>query len=166
MAGSLPKSIEAFHKIPNARLAIIASMWHAECVDSMVQKAEEVLLSLEVKPEDLSVHRLPGSFELPSAARMLFELDPKLDAIIAFGVVLQGATTHDTTVIHNVMQGFSLVSDRFGKPIINEVIGVTCLEDARKRSGDSEWNKGIEAAFAVSELLHWHRGLVNQSNIT
>ena len=121
----------------------------------MVEKAHEILLDLGVRDENISVHRLPGSLELPFAARALFETDPNLDAILAFGVVLKGATTHDETVIQNVVHGFSLVSDRFGKPIINEVIGVTKIEDAQKRSGESEWNKGIEAAFAVSELLHW-----------
>ena len=159
MAGGLPKPREEFHKIPGAKLGIIASMWHAQCVDSMVDRAKEILLELEVKEADLSVHRLPGSLELPFAAGTLFEHDPELDALLAFGVVLTGATTHDATVIQNVVHGFSLVSDRFGKPIINEVIGVTKMEDAEKRSGESDWNKGVEAAFAVSELLHWQRSL-------
>ena len=161
MAGSLPKSIEQFHKLPGARLAIVGSMWHAECVDSMMEKARALLLQLQVRSEDIAVHRVPGSLELPYAARILFEADPNLDAILAFGVVLTGATTHDASVLQNVVHGFSLVTDRFAKPIINEVIGVSNLDDARKRSGDSEWNKGIEAVFAVSELLHWRRSLTS-----
>jgi 6,7-dimethyl-8-ribityllumazine synthase len=51
------------------------------------------------------------------------------------------------------------VSDRFQKPIINEVIGVTNIEDAVKRSGTNNWNKGLEAVFALSELLSWKRNL-------
>ncbi len=159
MAGGLPKPVEKFHKIPHAKLAIVASMWHAECVDSMIGKALELLSGLGVKDENISVHKIPGSLELPYAARTLFEVDPALDAILAFGIVLKGATTHDNSVIQNVVQGFGLVSDRFGKPIINEVIGVTDMEDAKKRSGDSANNKGIEAVFAVSELLHWEKNL-------
>jgi 6,7-dimethyl-8-ribityllumazine synthase len=159
MAGGLPKPQEAFHKIPGAKLAIIASMWHSECVEAMVERAKLVLLDLEVREENIAVHRLPGSLELPYAAARLFETDSKLDAVLAFGVVLTGATTHDATVIQNVVQGFSMVSEKFGKPIINEVIGVTDIEDAKKRSGDGPWNKGLEAAFAVSELLHWQKSL-------
>lgn len=155
MAGALPKPKEQFHKIPTARLAIIASMWHSECVNSMINCARSLLFNLEVSTENLTVHRVPGSLELPFAARVLFELDPKLDAIIAFGVVLKGATTHNDSVIQNVVNGFSLVSDRFGKPIINEVIGVSNIEEARLRSADNDNNKGVEAVFAVSELLHW-----------
>lgn len=163
MAGSLPKKREQFHQIPGARIAIIASLWHGEIIEAMIERASSELAGLGVAAGDLFVHRLPGSMELPFAARRLFETDPTLDAIIAFGVVLKGATTHDDSVIHQVLSGFAEVSSKFGKPIINEVIGVTNLDDARKRADDSESNKGFEAAFALSELLHWIRQLSKPS---
>ncbi len=159
MAGYLPKSVEAFHKIPNAKIAIIAAMWHPDCVNAMIERTKKELLAVDVKPENISVHSIPGSLELPYAARCLFEHDASIDAVIAFGVVLQGATTHDDSVIQTVVDGFSRVSDRFHKPIINEVIGVTSIEDAEKRSDDSTANKGVEAVFALTELLHWKHSL-------
>lgn len=159
MAGGLPKLQDQFHKIPNARIAIIGSMWHPECVDSMIERATNELLALDVKAENIQVHHVPGALELPFAARQLFAKYDYLDAVIAFGVVLKGATTHDDTVLQNVVDGFLSVSDRFNKPIINEVIGVITLEDAHKRSDDSVWNKGFEAVFALSELLHWKNHL-------
>ncbi|ODS24287.1 6,7-dimethyl-8-ribityllumazine synthase [Candidatus Endobugula sertula] len=155
MAGLLPKPITEFHKIPGARIAIIAAMWHPECVDAMVKRTMTELLATGVEAADISTHYLPGSLELPYAARCLFEKDPSLDAVIAFGVVLKGDTTHDDHVMQHVVNGFGRVSDRFHKPIINEVIGVNSLEDARKRSNDSIANKGVEAVFALTELLHW-----------
>lgn len=160
MAGHLPKPPKDFPKIPGAKVAIIASMWHAACVNRMIMRAQCELAGVGVPPTDVEVHRLPGSLELPYAARTLFEHRPYLDAIIAFGVVLKGATTHDSTVIEQVLQGFTLVTDRFKKPIINEVIGVTDLADAERRSGDDEGNKGVEAVFALAELLSWQRALV------
>lgn len=159
MAGYLPKPVEQFHKIPTAKIAIIAAMWHRDCVDAMIARAKQELLALDVQESNISVHFIPGSLELPYAARSLFEADSELDAVIAFGVVLKGATTHDDAVIQTVVDGFSRVSDRFHKPIINEVIGVTSIEDARQRSDDSIANKGVEAVFALSELLHWKASL-------
>ena len=159
MAGGLPKSREQFHKIPNARVAIIASMWHPKCVDAMIDRAKRELTAAGMKESKITVHRLPGSMELPYAARALFETQPELDAIIAFGVVLKGATTHDAAVIHQVLQGFNAVTERFGKPIINEVIGVSDIKDAEQRSGESDLNKGLEAVFALTELLHWRKSL-------
>lgn len=159
MAGFLPKPVEQFHKIPNARVAIIAAMWHPQCVNNMVDRTVKELLALDVKESNISTHLLPGSLELPYAARCLFENDATLDAVIAFGVILKGDTTHDDSVLQNVVEGFGRVSDRFHKPIINEVIGVKTVEDAQKRSDDSVANKGVEAVFALSELLHWKSNL-------
>ncbi len=159
MAGFLPKPVDEFHKIPGARIAIISAMWHPQCVNNMVERTIQELLALEVREEDISTHTLPGSLELPYAARCLFEKDETLDAVIAFGVVLKGDTTHDDSVLQNVVDGFGRVIDRFHKPIINEVIGVKTLEDAEKRSDNTVANKGVEAVFALSELLHWKRQL-------
>ena len=159
MAGYLPKAPSDFYKIPQARIAIITAMWHPECVDAMVARAQQELLAVDVQPENIAVHTLPGSLELPYAARCLFESDPGLDAIIAFGVVLKGDTTHDDSVIQTVVDGFSRVSDRFNKPVINEVIGVKSIADALKRSDQSIANKGVEAVFALTELLHWRASL-------
>ncbi|MGS2717474.1 6,7-dimethyl-8-ribityllumazine synthase [Eionea flava] len=159
MAGFLPKPVSDFHSIPNARVAIIASMWHPECVDAMVNRAVDELLAVNVDRKNISTHILPGSLELPYAARCLFESDSRLDAVIAFGVVLKGDTTHDDHVMQQVVDGFGRVSDRFHKPIINEVIGVNNIEDAQKRSDDSVANKGVEAVFALTELMRWQASL-------
>ncbi len=159
MAGFLPKPVNEFHKIPHARVAIIAAMWHPECVNAMVERTVKELLAVDVNEKNISTHFLPGSLELPYAARCLFEKDNTLDAVIAFGVVLKGDTTHDEHVMQNVVDGFGRVSDRFHKPIINEVIGVNTVEDAQKRSDASISNKGVEAVFALSELLYWKKSL-------
>jgi 6,7-dimethyl-8-ribityllumazine synthase len=159
MAGFLPKNAADFHKIPRARIAIIAAMWHPQFIDAMIERAYRELLAVDVAAKNLSVHKVPGSLELPFASRCLFESDHDLDAIIAFGIVLKGETTHDHSVIQTVVDGFSRVTDRFHKPIINEVIGVASLEDARQRSDDSVANKGVEAVFALTELLLWRNSL-------
>jgi len=157
MAGKLPKNPEQFHRIDGARIAIISSQWHEQFVTRMVKRCEAELIRLGV--QSCEKHLLPGSLELPYAARMLFEKRDYLDAIVAFGIVLKGATTHDSSVLQQVVHGFSLVSDRYQKPIVNEVFGVTDLSDAEKRSGDDNSTKGVEAAFALSELIAWQRGL-------
>ncbi len=159
MGAGLPKTTAQFHKIPHARIAIIASSWHSEYVDAMIDRAQKELLALDVKAENIIVHKLPGSLELPFAASLLFEEDPRIDAILAFGVVLEGITSHDEMVLNGVFEGFMDVTKRFKKPVINEVIGVASLEDAQKRSGDNIMNKGVEAVYAASELLHWVKGV-------
>jgi 6,7-dimethyl-8-ribityllumazine synthase len=165
MAGGLPKKAKDFHKIPHARIGVLGSMWHAHCVDAMIARACAELAACEVKDENIEVHRVPGSLELPYAAGILFEHNPELDAILAFGVVLQGKTAHNESVLNNVVHGFSLVTDRFRKPLINEVIGVSSIRDAEERASDDEKNKGLEAVFALTELLYWKESLFRRASL-
>lgn len=164
MAGFLPKEPSQFHKLSGAKIAIIASMWHHECVNEMVNRAVDVLIRIEVLKSDIFIHKIPGSLELPLAAKLIFENNPQIDAILAFGVVLKGATTHDSSVIQAVVDGFNRISLDFGKPIINEVIGVSSIDDAKKRSAEGSSNKGLEAVFAVSEFLSWSKLIKEQIN--
>ena len=156
MTGHLPKQVENFKNLNKANIAIIASSWHSEIIDQMINSSKELLEKLDAS--SISVHSLPGSLELPLAAKILFSKNDKLDAIIAFGVILKGDTTHNETVEREVANGFTLVSQEFSKPIINEVIGVSDIKFAAQRAQ----SKGIEAVYAVSEFLNWqhkdHRG--------
>lgn len=160
MAGMLPTSPDAFKPIPWAKIAIISSLWHQDIIHKMISVAQQALIRLGIPENQIMLHYLPGSLELPYAADMLFTKYTDLDAILAFGVVLKGITNHDSSVLDSVIQGFNWVGQRHHKPIINEVIGVSTLEDARKRAGDDHQNKGLEAVFAVSELLYWKKFLL------
>lgn len=156
MAGEFPFAEECFKPIPWANVAIIASQWHREYLDVMVESTQQILSTkLQLEPQNVETHYLPGAYELPFAARTLYEQRPKLDAIIAFGIVLKGETTHDASVVNSVVQGFSSVMSEYKKPIINEVIGVTDIAHAKAR----QEFKGKEAAFALSQLLNWQREL-------
>ena len=149
MAGHLPKQVEDFKRIDGANIAIIASSWHRDIVDKMVLSSKEHLERLG--SSNISTHILPGSLELTLAAKILFSKNNRLDAIIAFGVILKGETSHNETVEREVANGFTLVSQEFSKPIINEVIGVKDIEFAKQRAK----SKGIEAVYALSEFLDW-----------
>ena len=153
MAGHLPKQVESFKSLENSNIAIITSSWHVEIINEMVSSAKELLNKLGNK--SISLHTLPGSLELPLAAKILFNKNDKLDAIIAFGIILKGDTSHNETVEREVANGFTLVSQEFSKPIINEVIGVSDIEFAKQRAT----SKGIEAVYAVSEFLSWKKNL-------
>lgn len=156
MAGHLPKTLENFSKVPGAKVAIIGSSWHREIIDEMIRSCESSLLSIEVKKEDIEIHFAPGSHEIPLYAKLLLEKKPDLDGVITFGVVLKGGTTHNDSVLQAVVNGFLQLSLEYSKPIINEVIGVDKLIDAKERATD----KGLEAAFAFSEAIAFKRSLL------
>lgn len=155
MAGLLPKEPSNFHKIPSKKVAIVCSMWHKEYVSKMANRAYQELLLCGVKEENIQIHNIPGSLELPLAANILFDTQSELDAIIAFGIVMQGETLHNESVLESVVHGFSAITLKHNKPIINEVIGVKSLKEAEARSKEDDNNKGLEAVFALSEILNW-----------
>ncbi len=153
----LPKTPDKFVHIPGTKVAIIASMWHRDIIEAMVASAKTQLLSIGLEEKNILITWAPGSHELPLYAKLLFEKHHNLDGVIAFGVVLRGGTTHNESVIQAVVNGFINLTIEQAKPIINEVIGVDNIEDARKRAAD----KGIEAVFAFSEVVAFKRSLIS-----
>jgi len=142
-------------EINDARIAILAGRWYTECINSLLEKC---LAELErnncPKP---AVHFLPGSYEFPLAIRRLLRNDSKIEAVIAFGIVVKGDTDHADMIRDEVRDGFSKVMFEFDVPIIMEVMVVRDIQHAIDRSQDNEKNKGIEAARAALEVIAWRR---------
>jgi 6,7-dimethyl-8-ribityllumazine synthase len=142
-------------RVEGAKTAIIISKWYREFTDSMVKRCLEVLSAAGcVTPK---VHVVPGSLEIPLAAKRLVENDPELESIIVFGVILKGDTYHFEMVKDLANSGLERVMFEHDIPIINEIIPVDTLEYVRARSGDDDKNKGLEAGLAAVEIMAWRR---------
>ena len=140
-----------------AKVAILRSKWYGHLVDSMHRRCAAVLAAKGV--DDVTAHVLPGSFEFPYAANELAHRQPKPDAIICLGVVVKGDTYHFEMIVDECVRGLGAVSRAARVPIINEVLPVTNIGQAEARAADDEFNKGIEAAAAAIEIIHWRRQL-------
>ena len=145
-----------------ARVAILRSKWYGEIVQSLYDKCAAVLRAKGVSR--IESHILPGCFEFPYAAAQLTsepanKAQPPLDAIICLGVVLKGDTYHFEMIVDECVRGLGEVSRSALVPIINEVLPVTDIAQAQARAADDEFNKGIEAAAAAIEIIHWQRQL-------
>lgn len=142
-------------KIDGGKTAIIMSKWYREYTDSMVNKCLDILrMAGCVEPK---VHVVPGSLEIPLAAKRLAETDPSLEAIIVFGVILKGDTYHFEMVKDLANSGIERVMFENDIPIINEILPVDSLEYVKARSGDNDKNKGFEAGLAAVEIMLWRR---------
>ncbi|MBI5365155.1 MAG: 6,7-dimethyl-8-ribityllumazine synthase [Planctomycetes bacterium] len=136
------------------RIAIVAARWHEELTGAMVASARDELLAAGVEAENLHVVWAPGSFELPIlAARAAAEVD----AVLAFGVVIQGETQHDHWVAHGAVTGLMLASLQHETPIHLGVLTCKTIEQARARAlphaKGGEQDKGREVARAALETL-------------
>lgn len=149
-------AVDALPMVPDAEVAVLRSKWYADIVESMYAACAPVLTA---KGARLHAHVLPGCFEFPFAAAELCRANQNLAAIVCLGVVLKGETYHFEMIVNECVRGLGEVSRRHHIPIINEILPVTDLAQARQRTGDDPFNKGIEAAAAAIEIIHWRRHL-------
>ena len=154
--------ISRLPRIENARVAILISRWHSELVNSMSRKCQALLKRQGAT--EVSEHIMAGTLEFPWAARQLIESRDGLEAVICLSVVLKGDTMHFEMIVNECARGLGEVALTFGIPVINEVLPVANIEQARLRSGEDDLNKGIEAAAAAVESIAWKRSLQDGSH--
>ncbi len=139
------------------RICILQSKWHFNLVQSMTEACTRVLAQAGYTKID--VHTLPGSLEVPLAARDLLAEDSAghIDAVICFGVIVKGDTLHFEMISQESMRGLGAVMHEFRRPVIVEILPVFTEQQAIDRASDDDFNKGIEAAVAAIEMIAWRR---------
>jgi 6,7-dimethyl-8-ribityllumazine synthase len=129
------------------RIVVIAATWHTQIMDGLLEGALRALDDAGV--EDVTVIRVPGSFELSIAAARAATTG--VDAVVALGVVIRGGTPHFEYICQAAAMGLTDVSTRTGVPIGFGVL--TCDNEAQafERAGlkGSREDKGAEAANAA-----------------
>ncbi|PYK18412.1 MAG: 6,7-dimethyl-8-ribityllumazine synthase [Verrucomicrobia bacterium] len=132
------------------RFAIVASQFNAQYVQGLVDHAEEELGSL-VSSAAISIHRVPGSFEIPVVVRELAR-KKKANAIIACGVIMRGETNHAKSLSRSVTDALQRIAVDYGVPVINVVLSFDNEGQARERCLENRINRGTEAARAAVEI--------------
>jgi len=99
------------------------------------------------------VLKVPGSYEIPLAAKMLAK-SKKFNAIICLGAVIRGATPHFEYVSAEVSKGVASVSMETGLPVIFGVLTTDTIEQAIERAGTKSGNKGWDAALSAIEMAN------------
>jgi len=131
---------------------IVASRFNTLYVDGLVDHATEELRALAPNAT-ISLHRVPGSFEIPLVAREL-AIQNKADAIIACGVILQGETNHAENLSRSVTDALQRIAIDYGVPVINAVLSFDNENQARARCLENKINRGTEAARAAVEIAN------------
>jgi 6,7-dimethyl-8-ribityllumazine synthase len=132
------------------KFAIVASQFNAQYVQGLVDHAKDELRSL-ASSAATSIHRVPGSFEIPVVVRELAR-KKKADAIIACGVIMRGETNHAKNLSHSVTDALQRIAVDHGVPVINVVLSFDNEDQARERCLENGINRGTEAARAAVEI--------------
>ncbi len=152
------KSYEGELKAEGFRFGVVASRFNHLLVDRLVEGALDCILRHGGRGEDITIVRVPGSWEIPVAVKRLLKRED-IDAVIALGVLIRGSTPHFEYIAAEVSKGLASVSLELGKPVSFGIITADTLEQAVERAGTKMGNKGWESALSAIEMVNLIRKL-------
>ncbi|HEY2038089.1 MAG TPA: 6,7-dimethyl-8-ribityllumazine synthase, partial [Edaphobacter sp.] len=147
-----PVAIEGDLSAQGMRFAIVTARWNAVITDRLLQGSLDALYRSGATKADVEVVRVPGAWEVPSAARTLAETK-KFDAIVTLGCLIRGETAHYEAIYNEVARGIGQSQQDTGIPHAFGVLTCETLEQALDRAGIKAGNKGFEAAVAAIEMV-------------
>ena len=154
----MAKTIQGHLNAEGLRIAIVASRWNDFVVSRLISGAVDAVERLGGSNDAVTVIRVPGSFELPMAARRA-AASGKYDALICLGAIIRGETSHNEHIASEVFKGIAQVSLETNLPIALGVVTADNLEQAIDRAGAKSGNKGFEAALTAIETANLYRQL-------
>ena len=138
------------------RFAVVVARFNELVTDRMADGAVDTLLRAGADPGQVTVYRVPGSWEIPQAASKI--LDTKeVDALIALGCLIRGETAHFELIAGEVTRSLARLGVESGIPVAFGVLTTDTMAQALDRAGGKAGNKGAEAALAAVELARLHR---------
>jgi 6,7-dimethyl-8-ribityllumazine synthase len=158
-----PVALEGDLSAEGMRFAIVVARWNAVITERLLAGALDALLRSGARREQIEIARVPGSWEIPAAARKLAE-SGGFDAVIALGCLLRGETAHYEAIYNEVARGIGQSQQETGVPHSFGVLTCETLEQALDRAGLKGGNKGFEAAAAAIEMVSLHRKIAATTN--
>jgi 6,7-dimethyl-8-ribityllumazine synthase len=134
------------------RFALVASRWNDFIVERLIGGAKDCILRHGGSEEQMDLIRVPGSFELPQAAKLVAQ-GGGYAGIILLGAVIRGGTPHFDLIASEVSKGAAQVALETGLPLGFGVLTTDSVEQAIDRAGAKMGNKGWEAAQSVLEMV-------------
>jgi 6,7-dimethyl-8-ribityllumazine synthase len=153
-----PEFIRGELSAAGLRFGIVVSRFNSFITERLSAAALDALERAGAASNEVDVVHVPGSFELPLAAKKL-ACTGRYDALIAIGCVLRGETAHYNYVCSEAARGLQLAQMDSGLPIIFCVLTCDTLEQAIDRAGLKGGNKGFEAGLAAIEMAQLSRKL-------
>ena len=140
------------------KFGIVCARFNDFFVSKLLDGAMDAIVRHGGDATDVSVAYVPGSYEIPFAIKKMLRTE-KYDAILALGVVIQGATAHAGYINSEVAKCLAQLGLEFGVPVTYGMITAENLEQAIERSGTKAGNKGVDAALAAIEMANLNKAI-------
>lgn len=144
------------------RFGIVVSSFNQFITDRLLDAVLDALKRAGAAEHQIEIVRVPGSLEIPIAAKKLAETG-RCESIICIGCILRGETSHYDHVCAETARGIQLAQLDTGVPMIFCVLTCDTLEQAIDRAGLKSGNKGFDAGLAAIEMAHLSRQLSGAS---
>lgn len=135
------------------KFAIVVSRFNSFITDKLLEGAIDALKRHGAEDRQISIYKVPGSFEIPLVAKILAK-KRDIDGIICLGTVIKGGTSHFHYIASEVAKGIAQASLESEKPISFGIITSENIEQAIERAGTKSGNKGYDAAISVMEMVN------------
>ena len=154
----MPKTIEGQLNATGMKFALVASRFNHFVTDQLINGCLDTLIRAGALDADITLVRVPGSFEIPTIAAQLAAQN-RFDAVIALGAVIRGDTPHFDYIAAEVTKGIAQAAMQHATPVVYGVVTTDTLEQAIDRAGAKSGNKGADAARTAIEMADLRRRL-------
>jgi len=154
----MPNIIEGQLTATGMKFALVVSRFNHFITDRLVEGCLDALVRHGASDSDITLVRVPGSFEVPPVVKRLAKSE-RHDAVIALGAIIRGDTPHFDFLAAEVTKGIAQAGMDSETPVIYGVITTDTLEQAIERAGTKAGNKGADAAESAIEMVDLRKRL-------
>ena len=147
------KTYEGKLKAEGLKIGIILSRFNQFISGRLLEGALDALNKLGAAEKDISIYKVPGSFEVPILAKKLAEAK-KVDGIICLGVLIRGDNPHFDYLSAELTKGLAQISMEEGIPVSYGILTVDTIEQGIERAGTKAGNKGYDSTFSLIETIN------------
>ena len=147
------KEIDGLFEAKGLKVGIVVSRFNSFLTEQLVKGAVDAFVRLGGEEKDLVLVKVPGAYEIPLAAQRL-ATKKGVDAVVALGAVVQGATAHADLINETTARAFNEISLTTGVPVLDGVVSAENLEQAVERCGTKQGNKGFSAMQSAIEMAN------------
>ncbi|SNZ07126.1 6,7-dimethyl-8-ribityllumazine synthase [Persephonella hydrogeniphila] len=147
------RNIEGKLTAEGLKFAIVLGRFNNLITEKLLEGAIDCIIRHGGSEENITVIRVPGSFEIPLTAKKAAK-SGEYDAVICLGAVIRGATPHFEYVAAEVTKGIALVSLETEVPVAYGILTTDTIEQAVERAGTKMGNKGFDAALTAIEMVN------------
>ncbi len=140
------------------KIGIVCARFNSFFVEKLLEGATDAFVRHGGNADDLTVAWVPGSYELPFVCAKLAN-SGNFDAVMAMGVVIQGATTHAAQINGQVSKAIAQIGLDSGIPVLYGLVTTENIEQAIERSGTKAGNRGADVMMAAVEMANLNRSL-------